>query len=260
MRIGVPERPDPVRRGSPRPRRPWTQIRRARVRRRRGAGRGRGGRASPTSPTRGAGARRRSARRSGSRDVLLKVNAPDRRRDRPAAPGPDRVISLLAPALSPSWSSARRAAGSRRWRWTPCRASRARSRWTCCRSMANIAGYRAVIEAAHEFGRLFTGQVTAAGKVPPAKVFVVGAGVAGLAAIGAAGSLGAIVRAFDARPEVAEQVESMGARVPRASTSSRTGRRPTATPRRRPPSYDRRGRRAVRRAGRATPTSSSPPR
>ena len=78
-------------------------------------------------------------------------------------------------------------------------------------SMANVAGYRAVIEAAHEFGRLFTGQVTAAGKVPPARVFVVGAGVAGLAAIGAAGSLGAIVRAFDVRPEVAEQVESMGA-------------------------------------------------
>ena len=78
-------------------------------------------------------------------------------------------------------------------------------------SMANVAGYRAVIESAHEFGRLFTGQVTAAGKVPPARVFVVGAGVAGLAAIGAAGSLGAIVRAFDVRPEVAEQVESMGA-------------------------------------------------
>src|SRR5207342_196970 len=78
-------------------------------------------------------------------------------------------------------------------------------------SMANIAGYRAVIEAAHEFGSFFTGQVTAAGKVPPAKVLVAGAGVAGLAAIGTAGSLGAIVRATDARAEVAEQVESMGA-------------------------------------------------
>jgi NAD(P) transhydrogenase subunit alpha len=76
--------------------------------------------------------------------------------------------------------------------------------------MANIAGYRAVIEAAHEFGRFFTGQVTAAGKVPPAKVLVVGAGVAGLAAIGAAGSLGAIVRATDPRPEVADQVKSLG--------------------------------------------------
>jgi NAD(P) transhydrogenase subunit alpha len=77
-------------------------------------------------------------------------------------------------------------------------------------SMANIAGYRAVVEAAHAFGRFFTGQVTAAGKVPPAKVLVVGAGVAGLAAIGAAGSLGAIVKATDPRPEVADQVASLG--------------------------------------------------
>ncbi|MEJ2869695.1 Re/Si-specific NAD(P)(+) transhydrogenase subunit alpha [Actinomycetospora sp. OC33-EN08] len=77
-------------------------------------------------------------------------------------------------------------------------------------SMANIAGYRAVIEAANRFGRFFTGQVTAAGKVPPAKVLVAGAGVAGLAAIGAASSLGAIVRATDPRPEVAEQVSSLG--------------------------------------------------
>jgi len=77
-------------------------------------------------------------------------------------------------------------------------------------SMANIAGYRAVIEAANQFGRFFTGQITAAGKVPPAKVLIVGAGVAGLAALGAAGSLGAIVRAFDTRPEVKEQIESMG--------------------------------------------------
>ena len=78
-------------------------------------------------------------------------------------------------------------------------------------SMANIAGYRAVIEAGNNFGRFFTGQVTAAGKVPPAKVLVVGAGVAGLAAIGTGVSLGAIVYAFDVRPEVAEQIESMGA-------------------------------------------------
>lgn len=77
--------------------------------------------------------------------------------------------------------------------------------------MANIAGYRAVVEAAHEFGRFFGGQITAAGKVPPAKVLVLGAGVAGLAAIGAASNLGAIVRAFDVRPEVKEQAESMGA-------------------------------------------------
>ncbi len=78
-------------------------------------------------------------------------------------------------------------------------------------SMANIAGYRAVIEAGNNFGRFFTGQITAAGKVPPAKVLVIGAGVAGLAAIGTSQSLGAIVRAFDVRPEVSEQIESMGA-------------------------------------------------
>jgi H+-translocating NAD(P) transhydrogenase subunit alpha len=78
-------------------------------------------------------------------------------------------------------------------------------------STANLAGYRAVIEAAHQFGRFFTGQITAAGKVPPAKVMVIGAGVAGLAAIGAAKGLGAIVRAFDTRPVVKEQVQSMGA-------------------------------------------------
>lgn len=78
-------------------------------------------------------------------------------------------------------------------------------------SMANIAGYRAIVEAAQHFGRFFTGQITAAGKIPPAKVLVIGAGVAGLAAIGAAKSMGAIVRAFDTRPEVKEQIESMDA-------------------------------------------------
>jgi len=78
-------------------------------------------------------------------------------------------------------------------------------------SMANIAGYRAVIEAAHNFERFFTGQITAAGKVPPVKILVIGAGVAGLAAIGTAGSMGAVVRAFDIRPEVKEQINSLGA-------------------------------------------------
>lgn len=78
-------------------------------------------------------------------------------------------------------------------------------------SMANIGGYRAVVEAANQFGRFLTGQITAAGKVPPAKVMVIGAGVAGLSAVGTANSMGAIVRAFDTRPEVKEQVESMGA-------------------------------------------------
>lgn len=91
-------------------------------------------------------------------------------------------------------------------------------------SMANIAGYRAIIEAAHEFGRFFTGQITAAGKVPPAKVMIIGAGVAGLAAIGAAGSLGAIVRAFDTRPEVKEQVQSMGAEFLELHVEEEAGR------------------------------------
>ena len=92
-------------------------------------------------------------------------------------------------------------------------------------SMANIAGYRAVIEAAHVFGRFFTGQVTAAGKVPPAKVLVAGAGVAGLAAIGAAGSLGAIVRATDPRPEVADQVKSLGGEYLAVESAEAAGER-----------------------------------
>ena len=78
-------------------------------------------------------------------------------------------------------------------------------------SMANVAGYRAVIEAANHFGKFLNGQITAAGKVEPAKVLIIGAGVAGLAAIGTSNSLGAVVRAFDTRKEVAEQIESMGA-------------------------------------------------
>lgn len=78
-------------------------------------------------------------------------------------------------------------------------------------SMANIAGYRAVVEASNHFGRFFTGQITAAGKVPPAKVLVIGGGVAGLAAVGQAKNMGAIVRAFDTRAAVKEQVESFGA-------------------------------------------------
>lgn len=93
-------------------------------------------------------------------------------------------------------------------------------------SMANIAGYRAVVEAANAFGRLFTGQVTAAGKVPPATVYVIGAGVGGLAAIGTANSMGAIVKATDLRPEAGEQVESMGAEfipIPVASEKSSDG-------------------------------------
>ncbi|WP_018602837.1 Re/Si-specific NAD(P)(+) transhydrogenase subunit alpha [Mycobacterium sp. 155] len=143
-------------------------------------------------------------------DVVLKVNAPS---DNEIAELRDGAIlvSLISPALKPELVEklSARPITVLAMDAVP-RISRAQS-LDVLSSMANVAGYRAVIEAAHEFGRFFTGQVTAAGKVPPAKVLVVGAGVAGLAAIGAAGSLGAIVRATDPRPEVADQVASLGA-------------------------------------------------
>ncbi|HQV83906.1 MAG TPA: Re/Si-specific NAD(P)(+) transhydrogenase subunit alpha, partial [Ornithinibacter sp.] len=143
-------------------------------------------------------------------DVLLKINAPSDAEIARLRPG-QVVVSLLSPALNPGLVDALAARGVTALAMDAVpRISRAQS-LDVLSSMANIGGYRAVIEAAHEFGSFFTGQVTAAGKVPPAKVLVVGAGVAGLAAIGTANSLGAIVRAFDARPEVGEQVESMGA-------------------------------------------------
>ncbi|MDP2774538.1 MAG: Re/Si-specific NAD(P)(+) transhydrogenase subunit alpha [Nocardioides sp.] len=143
-------------------------------------------------------------------DVVIKVNAPTTQEIARMRPGAT-VVSLMAPARSPELLDRLQAAGVTGLAMDAVpRISRAQS-MDVLSSMANVAGYRAVIEAAHEFGRQFTGQVTAAGKVPPARVFVVGAGVAGLAAIGAAGAMGAIVRAFDVRPEVAEQVESMGA-------------------------------------------------
>ncbi len=144
-----------------------------------------------------------------SSDVVIAVNTPaesDLSRLRPGA----MLVSLIAPALNPETVQRLAAAGVTALAMDAVpRISRAQS-LDVLSSMANIGGYRAVVEAAHQFGSLFTGQVTAAGKVPPAKVLVVGAGVAGLAAIGTASSLGAIVRAFDARPEVGEQVESMG--------------------------------------------------
>ena len=143
-------------------------------------------------------------------DVLLKINAPSDAEIARLRPG-QVVVSLLSPALSPELVDKLAARGVTALAMDAVpRISRAQS-LDVLSSMANIGGYRAVVEAAHEFGSFFTGQVTAAGKVPPAKVLVVGAGVAGLAAIGTANSLGAIVRAFDARPEVGEQVESMGA-------------------------------------------------
>ncbi|MGW4098375.1 Re/Si-specific NAD(P)(+) transhydrogenase subunit alpha [Mycobacterium sp. NPDC004974] len=142
-------------------------------------------------------------------DVVLKVNAPDDAEIGKLRDGAT-LVSLISPGLKPELVEklSTRPITVLAMDAVP-RISRAQS-LDVLSSMANIAGYRAVVEAAHSFGRFFTGQVTAAGKVPPAKVLVVGAGVAGLAAIGAAGSLGAIVRATDPRPEVADQVASLG--------------------------------------------------
>jgi NAD(P) transhydrogenase subunit alpha len=142
-------------------------------------------------------------------DIVFEVNSPtddEIARLREGA----TLIGLLSPALNPDLVEklAQRPITAMSMDAVP-RISRAQS-LDVLSSMANIAGYRAIVEAAHQFGRFFTGQVTAAGKVPPAKVLVAGAGVAGLAAIGTASSLGAIVRATDPRPEVADQVRSLG--------------------------------------------------
>ncbi|PTY37250.1 NAD(P) transhydrogenase subunit alpha [Saccharospirillum sp. MSK14-1] len=149
-------------------------------------------------------------------DVLVKINGPQPQH--PALNGSEldalgnnkTWISFLAPAQNETTLNtfADRGANAVSLDAIP-RISRAQ-KMDVLSSMANIAGYRAVIEAANQFGRFFTGQITAAGKIPPAKVLIIGAGVAGLAAIGAAKSLGAVVRAFDTRKEVKEQVESMG--------------------------------------------------
>jgi len=142
-------------------------------------------------------------------DVVIKVNAPALDEVGKLAAGAT-LIGLISPALNPELlqALAARPITVLAMDAVP-RISRAQS-LDVLSSMANIAGYRAVVEAAHAFGRFFAGQVTAAGKVAPAKVLVAGAGVAGLAAVGAAKSLGAIVRATDPRPEVAEQVRSLG--------------------------------------------------
>ncbi|HPT95921.1 MAG TPA: Re/Si-specific NAD(P)(+) transhydrogenase subunit alpha [Microbacteriaceae bacterium] len=141
--------------------------------------------------------------------IVLKVDAPTDAEIARLADGAT-VVGLLSPALRPELRAALATRGITALAMDAVpRISRAQS-LDVLSSMANIAGYRAVVEAAHEFGRFFTGQVTAAGKVPPAKVLVAGAGVAGLAAIGAASSMGAIVRATDPRPEVADQVKSIG--------------------------------------------------
>lgn len=161
-----------------------------------------------------------------SADVVLKVNAPTEPEIARLRDGAT-LVGLISPALKPELVEhlGTRPITVLAMDAVP-RISRAQS-LDVLSSMANIAGYRAVVEAAHRFGRFFTGQVTAAGKVPPAKVLVVGAGVAGLAAIGAAGSLGAIVRATDPRPEVADQVASLGGEYlavdPAAAEVSATG-------------------------------------
>ena len=143
-------------------------------------------------------------------DIILKVRAPEAGETDLLKPG-QTLISFLWPAQNPELlkTLTERGVTAMAMDSIP-RISRAQ-KMDALSSMANIAGYRAIVEAAQHFGRFFTGQITAAGKVPPAKVLVIGAGVAGLAAIGAAKSMGAIVRSFDTRPEVKEQVESMDA-------------------------------------------------
>ncbi|WP_411353049.1 Re/Si-specific NAD(P)(+) transhydrogenase subunit alpha (plasmid) [Leisingera aquaemixtae] len=143
-------------------------------------------------------------------DIIAKVRQPDAAELKRLAKG-KTLISFFNPAGNEDGMALAKAKGANviAMEMVP-RISRAQ-KMDALSSMANIAGYRAVIEAGNNFGRFFTGQITAAGKVPPAKVLVVGAGVAGLAAIGTSTSLGAVTYAFDVRPEVAEQVESMGA-------------------------------------------------
>jgi H+-translocating NAD(P) transhydrogenase subunit alpha len=143
-------------------------------------------------------------------EIVLKVRAPSDSEIERFRPG-QILVSFLAPAQSPELLRrlAEKGVTALAVEGIP-RISRAQ-KLDALSSMANIAGYRAMVEAAQHFGRFFMGQITAAGKVPPAKVLVIGAGVAGLSAIGTAKSMGAVVRAFDTRPAVKEQVESMDA-------------------------------------------------
>jgi NAD(P) transhydrogenase subunit alpha len=143
-------------------------------------------------------------------DLILKVRAPEGE-EAAGLRADQTLISFLWPGQNPELLQQLTQTGATVMAMDSVpRISRAQ-KMDALSSMANIAGYRAIVEASQHFGRFFTGQITAAGKVPPAKVMVIGAGVAGLAAIGAAKSMGAIVRAFDTRPEVKEQVESMDA-------------------------------------------------
>ena len=143
-------------------------------------------------------------------EIILKVRGPDDEETARLKSG-QTLISFLWPAQNPELLQKLTESGVTALAMDSVpRISRAQ-KMDALSSMANIAGYRAVVEAAQHFGRFFTGQITAAGKVAPAKVLVIGAGVAGLAAIGTAKSMGAIVRSFDTRPEVKEQIESMDA-------------------------------------------------
>jgi len=163
----------------------------------------------PDSQYTAAGATVADKKKTWASEIVMKVNAPTDAEIATMTPG-TTVISMMSPALRPELLAALAKQGLTAIALDAVpRISRAQS-MDVLSSMANLGGYRAVIESAYEFGRLFTGQVTAAGKVPPAKVLVAGAGVAGLAAIGTASSMGAIVRATDPRPEVADQVKSIG--------------------------------------------------
>ena len=143
-------------------------------------------------------------------DVVFKVRAPSMQEAQLLRAG-QTLVSFLWPAQNPELMQALAARKGTVLAMDslPRTLSRAQ-KMDALTSMAGVTGYRAVIEAAHAFGRFLTGQITAAGKVPPAKVFIAGAGVAGLAAIGTAVGLGAIVRANDTRAEVADQVVSLG--------------------------------------------------
>ena len=144
-------------------------------------------------------------------DIIAKVHSPETNSELPKLSKNQTLISFIWPAQNEPMLKIAAANGVNVLAMDSVpRISRAQ-KLDVLSSMANIAGYRAVIEASHDFGRFLGGQITAAGKIPPAKVLVIGAGVAGLAAIGAASSMGAVVRAFDTRPEVKEQVESMNA-------------------------------------------------
>lgn len=160
----------------------------------------------PDSQYKSAGATVADKKKTWSSEIVMKVNAPTDAEIATMEPG-TTVIGVMAPGLRPELLAAlaKRGLTAIALDAVP-RISRAQS-MDVLSSMANLGGYRAVIESAYEFGRLFTGQVTAAGKVPPAKVLVLGGGVAGLAAVQTAKNMGAVVRLFDVRAAVKEQAQ-----------------------------------------------------